>query len=156
MLLAWQRVIRSLWTNRKCLSHALMFQVDECKQQMLARIADQKADCEMVSDTSTSKLPEVLFLPCRGTCLGIFPIIMRLLTMRSYIDVMIAHLAVWQQGRETELSCGQSAFSHMPCRSSICSHEAYFVLAPVHAYMSKPLTDMSQANAAVLFPVQSS
>ena len=133
-----------------------MFQVDECKQQMLARIADQKADCEMVSDTFIPKLPEVLFLPSRGTCLRKIPIILRLLTMRSYIDVMIAHLAVWQQGRQTELSCGQSAFSHMPCRSSTCSHEAYFAVALVHAYMSKPLTDMSQAKAAVSFPAQSS
>ncbi len=46
----------------------LCFQVDECKQQMLARIADQKADCEMVSNASISKLAGVLFLP-RGTCL---------------------------------------------------------------------------------------
>ncbi len=50
----------------------LCFQVDECKQQMLARIADQKADCEVVSDTFISKLPGVHFLPSRGTCLCVF------------------------------------------------------------------------------------
>ena len=38
---------------------------------MLARIADQKANCELVSDTSIPKLPGVLFLPSRGTCLSV-------------------------------------------------------------------------------------
>jgi len=46
--------------------------------------------------------------------------------------------------------------AQMPCRSSACSYEAYFVLALVHAYMSKPLTDMSQAKAAVSCPAQTS
>lgn len=50
----------------------LCFQVDECKQQMLARIADQKAECEMVSNTSISKLPELLFLTFKGMCTSVF------------------------------------------------------------------------------------
>lgn len=39
---------------------------------MLARIADQKAECEMVSNTSISKLPELLFLTFKGMCTSVF------------------------------------------------------------------------------------
>ena len=92
------------------------FQVDECKQQMLARIADQKADCEMVRDTSISKLPGIWenfsCLLEAHVCVHSFvlvPTTLRLLNMRSYIDTTVAHLAVWQQGRQTKQACGQSA-----------------------------------------------
>ncbi len=88
------------------------FQVNGCKQQMLARIADQKADCEMVSAAFISKLPGVLFLPSSGICLHVplfWPQLLSLLTMRSCIDMMIAHLAVRQQGRQKKQGCGQSA-----------------------------------------------
>ncbi len=92
---------------------------------MLARIADQKADCEMVSDTFVLKLPACLLEAHVCVCVPLFMmdrVTWRLLTSRSYIDVMSAHL--WLYGNKADrlhYLVGSQPCVQLPCRSSTCS-----------------------------------